>query len=136
MKKTVFYLPWVFTFGIIMAGLAACNGLAPPTEVPLVVQNPDELSQAPVPPDAGQPKQLDSEAQPSPISKDPSPIPPTVSELNGAGAVPSTLTPIPTEPASEINVFTPSDEPLRASDPADFSLASGDVQLVEFFAFW
>jgi len=40
-------------------------------------------------------------------------------------------------PTTLANLATPTPRAgLEASDPAEFALASGDLQLVEFFAFW
>lgn len=44
---------------------------------------------------------------------------------------------IEANPALPANQATPAPRAeLEASDPAGFTLASGDLQLVEFFAFW
>ncbi len=39
-------------------------------------------------------------------------------------------------PASPTATIDPAKKPLTASDPTQFTLASGQIQLVEFFAFW
>lgn len=46
-------------------------------------------------------------------------------------------TEVNTEPAAPAEVVKPTLRPdLHASDPSTVSLASGQLQLVEFFAFW
>lgn len=61
------------------------------------------------------------ETGPLPVVASPTPV---VEEL-------PTPTPTPTTPAPK-----PVKEGLEATDPASVELASGNVQLVEFFAFW
>jgi hypothetical protein len=55
-------------------------------------------------------------------------VPPTVE----AAIQPSAIEPTAAEQAEVIEVRVG----LAASTPADFQVASGEVQLVEFFAFW
>ena len=51
-----------------------------------------------------------------------------------AGASPTEAS---TDPAAPAEVVKPTPRPdLHASDPSTVSLASGQLQLVEFFAFW
>ncbi len=74
-------------------------------------------------------------------------VPPTAPLLNPAGPATPTSSPVPTNTplptATSAPTATPTPElppPIRsglvASDPALFKLDSGEVQLVEFFAYW
>jgi hypothetical protein len=134
--KRLHLRPWMVVLVVLLLGLSACTGQQLPTEVFTVVETPAEISSAPASPENTQPKQLDSGAEPDTGPAEPTPVLENPATEDGAGAVPSTSTPDPSTPAAAPREFTPSDDPLRASDPGSFRLASGEVQLVEFFAFW
>lgn len=128
--------PWMVVLVVILVGLSACTGRQLPTEVLSVVETPAELSPAPASPENAQPEQLDSGAEPDTGPAEPTPVPENPANADVAGPVPATSTPESSTPAPAPREFTPSDDPLQASDPGSFRLASGEVQLVEFFAFW
>lgn len=91
--------------------LTACGTAAP-------VEQPAVGGQAP----AALPSPIASEAQAEPTS----------------GELPDAAEPATSEPATapEATATVDVSPNLRASDPATVNLASGEPQLVEFFAFW
>lgn len=136
---------WLFIiFLILMIILAACTGTnnlgvgsesAAGSGEEIVIQ-PNVQVEGPE-----EPKILDSgqeESQPE------SQLSPTEMPVEGPTAEPDVPSENPTlEPAPEDEItptqekiFVASNRPLASTDPSDVSLASGQYQLVEFFAYW
>jgi hypothetical protein len=103
-------------FGLLIAGLALSACAAPPA-APVVEQPVVQATTAPpAQPAYPAPAQVAAPAEGSAPAAYPAPAETTAAEQTQARPTP--------RPG------------LEASDPATVSLASGKVQLVEFFAFW
>ncbi len=105
----------ILTLGLLVAFLlAACTPTAPaPPPAPTTAAEPAAPAQDPAPEAAEPPT-----AVPAVEEAD---VPPTESEA-------------PTEEPAV--VVTPRGNDLEATDPSTVNLASGEPQLIEFFAFW
>jgi len=105
------------TLGLLVAiSLAACTpSVAPPTPTPT-----DAVVEAPT---------SSSAAEESPTEAEPTPVPTEVVEATE----PPTEQPPTEEPKA---VATSRGDFLVATDPATVNLASGEPQLIEFFAYW
>ena len=83
-----------------------------------------------VPADAPAPAQTEAPAQPAaPMTETPQSAP------ADEAPAPATEMPAMTEVVTTMPEFVPKGPDLEATDPATVSLASGDLQLVEFFRF-
>ena len=79
--------------------------------------------------------------QPGLMGNEPEPTPIALSTISQPEMAPTELPtgePLPTEAPTEIPqvVATSRGPNLEASDPTTYTRASGELQLVEFFAFW
>jgi hypothetical protein len=126
----------LFILGLGLFVLVACTGTVPPQNAESVAEVPIVASPTLLVMSDNEPKQLDSDAPSSKNESDSSSIPTNTPDPDVAESVPPTPAPLPTEPAPVQAEFKPSDRPLGATDPTTFNLASGEVQLVEFFAYW
>lgn len=62
---------------------------------------------------------------------------PTILDTQPSLQMPTGTTPAATEPVGRAPAVEPTARPgLHATDPGTVQLASGELQLVEFFAFW
>jgi hypothetical protein len=114
-------IQWLFSLGLAMALLAGCAQVFPTAQV-------SEL------PTAAPTTELPTEEVPAeaPAETENPDVAPTQTEEAAPTTAPPTAA--PTEAPSGT---TPLGSPeLHATNPTNVSLASGKVQLVEFFAFW
>ena len=88
-----------------------------------------------------EPTQPEAVTQPAPTENKPEVPPPATATISQPEAAPTEAPPtqvLPTEVPTEVPqvVATSRGPNLEATDPASYSRVSGDLQLVEFFAFW
>jgi hypothetical protein len=133
------HLPTSLLFGLLI--LAACSGSAP------VGSNPD-LADEVIPTDTPEPvPTVNTIPTDTPLpavveetvatTEAPQPTE-TADAIASEKAAEATESPVPPEPTvspTELSPPTPRAE-LAATDPQEFNLASGELQLVEFFAHW
>lgn len=128
---------WIMGVGLVFA-LVGCAQAFPtvqapelPTKVPTLVEQPAEA--------------LEVEAQPAvevTATTESVAIPTTPPETEVASPTEEAVSTIPTETPTEVlsqisgNPAQLGSPDLHATDPSTVRLASGKVQLVEFFAFW
>jgi hypothetical protein len=121
--------PWL---GIMVAGafiLAACNGQA--NTIAEQLESPTATLTLPANAATEEPEDKVMEAPTEPIA--PSTEVPTTEPTESPTEAPTDLP----EPAPTELIFVPSTRTaLEATNPATVSLASGQLQLVEFFAYW
>lgn len=106
--------------------LAACA----PTQAP-AVQSPPDTAPSAAAGDAGPPPESQPPAVDAPVQTDQPEPQPTATDAQQTQTDPQ-----PEEVAPPPLGFEPGDRQLKASDPSGVVLASGEVQLLEFFAFW
>ncbi len=130
--KTKFWSPVAGVLLMAMLALAACSGGTVPTST----QAPSAATVAPTaesqPTQAMQPTETAVEGQIAQPTAATEPQP-TDTAKPAQAPEPTQAPELTAEPTSA--PFTPRTE-LEATDPATVQLASGNVQLVEFFAFW
>lgn len=131
-------IKWIIGLGVVFA-LAGCAQAFPtlqapelPTQVPTQVEQPAESAQVEEQPTAEATSTPESVASPT-----------APSETEVASPTEETVAATPTEAPTEKTLSQISGNPtqlgnpeLHATDPSTVNLASGKVQLVEFFAFW
>jgi outer membrane biosynthesis protein TonB len=111
---------WFLLIGFLL--LAACSGPAQPA-----VEGEGTESAATEP--------AVTAASPAPVETEPAEATAT-RELTAPGEVDETTQPAePTEEPTEMPAPTPRTE-LQATNPREVNLASGELQFVEFFAYW
>ena len=115
----------------LLAGLlvSACSGASPtPVSTPTVA--PETVAKQPSDELKGmQPGDSEEDAPTEALA-------PTDTAVVEEASAPEPTT-SPTEEPATGRTFTPSSKvSLEASNPANFNIASGELQLVEFFAFW
>jgi hypothetical protein len=137
MSKYASSLTLKFLIGI--AGvflLSACNGGSAPNGTETQVEQPTQAPQIipqvvlptttstalPTVSESGYPEPQLQDGYPSPEFQDPEPASPTSGYPSPEEGLAATVPALKTE--------------MQATNPSTVSLASGDIQLVEFFAFW
>ena len=111
--------------------LSACSGLFPTVQPEVEQASEQQVSQPEADSDAVEPAGQGSSSEEPTEAIQADPVEPT----EETAAEPTAASVSPTDPpaATEPVVIK---QGLSASDPESVSLASGEVQLVEFFAFW
>ncbi|MCB9135271.1 MAG: hypothetical protein H6636_07580 [Anaerolineales bacterium] len=133
---------WILGVGLVFA-LTGCAQAFPTVQVPkLPTHTPTQIT---IPAETEAPPTAEAEA-PTDIPANPTDTPDRVSPTETVSATLPEGTPaegVPTETTPTEAVSESSGDPtqlgnpeLHATDPSGVSLASGKVQLVEFFAFW
>jgi hypothetical protein len=133
------HLRLVSLFTIMVLMISACAGIFPtaqanPVEPASSVENKvaDESAEMPASDDVSA-EVVAVESSPEPVQVDTSPAPEeTEEEMSEQEMSPTEVPPEEMEQEPQVVVR----EQLVATDPATVSLASGQVQLVEFFAYW
>lgn len=128
----------IFCFGLLVVLLAGCSQAFPTAQVSdLPTQPPTEVVST-----EGQAEQPETVETPQAETPPPTAENAMTDDKTGATAEAETPPVQPTEtkvaePSVLVTETTPLGSPeLHATDPSTVKLASGQVQLVEFFAFW
>ncbi|MBS1250778.1 MAG: hypothetical protein MAG431_02374 [Chloroflexi bacterium] len=128
--KSKKHFPWRMLLGMMLllaVGLSACTGKTGPSLPEATTEN-----------------QVDSSASKEEEIKEPTPVPQqTETATTAVEETEAVSEEAPTPSQTELSETEVEEKPvptvrpeLMATDPETVNLASGDIQLVEFFAFW